>query len=194
MKWFWSILIIIFIIGAIVLVGSFWGMGEKMPLATVSSVDVEKYMGRWYEIARLPNNFEKQSIYGNVQADYILDKEKNYVEVLNSYETKDGHTKTAHGIAFITDKKTNSKLKVSFVPILKKWGLFSAPYYIVALDQQDYHYAMVGTPDRQYLWILSREPKMDARVYDSLLKDATTLGFKTDKIFVNPQPKVVGSK
>lgn len=187
MKWFWGILI--FLVCAVTLVGVFWNIEEKMPLPTVASVDVERYMGSWYEIARLPNYFEKKVVSGNVQAHYTLNKKSNYVEVRNSYETENGEIKHADAIAFVVDKKTNSRLKVSFVPLLKYAGLFAAPYYIIALDEKNYQYAMVGTPDRKYLWILSRNIVLNANIYTMLISKASELGFKTEELIVNPLPK-----
>ncbi|MGL4524435.1 MAG: lipocalin family protein [Spirochaetia bacterium] len=159
---------------------------SNSPLPTVDYVDLKKYAGSWYEISRLPNWFEKKALYGNVKANYTLNEKKGYVKVHNSYQDKNGNVKSAHAIAFVVDKQTNSRLKVSFTPLLKYLGIFPAPYEIIALDQKDYQYAMVGTPDRKYLWILSRKNILDERIYESLLSQAQKLGFDTSALYMNP--------
>ncbi len=187
MKWIWAIIFVVLGVGLVYMYMT--RTSQQMGLPTVASVNVEKYMGEWYEIARLPNMFEKNSVYGNVKAEYKLNAKKSYVEVYNSYQDQNGEIKSAHGIAFITDPETNSKLKVSFVPVLKYWGIASAPYYIIELDEKNYRYAMVGTPDRKYLWILSRTKSLPTLTYNALVKRAQDLGFETQRLFVNPVDK-----
>ena len=187
MKWFWAI---IFVILCTCLVAVYMMLpGQQLGLPTVASVNMERYMGEWYEIARLPNRFEKNSIYGNVKAEYKMNSKKGYVEVHNSYQDQNGEVKSAKGIAFVTDPETNSKLKVSFFPVLKYWGVGSAPYYIIELDEKNYKYAMVGSPDRKYLWILARSKALPTLTYNSLVKRAQELGFETQSLFVNPIEK-----
>jgi apolipoprotein D and lipocalin family protein len=151
---------------------------EKRPVQTVSSVDLSRYTGTWYEIARYPNRFQKQCT-GNVTASYELRDDGN-VTVVNSCKTEDGETDTAKGKAKIVDSRTNARLKVSF------FGPFYGDYWIINLGP-NYEYAVVGTPDRNYLWILSRTPQMDEALYDVLLQRVAAQGFDTARIVKTPQ-------
>lgn len=151
---------------------------EKRPVQTVSSVDLGRYAGTWYEIARYPNRFQKQCT-GNVTATYEIRDDGN-VTVVNSCKTEDGETDTANGKAKIVDSRTNARLKVSF------FGPFYGDYWIINLGP-NYEYAVVGTPDRNYLWILSRTPQMDDALYDVLLQRIAAQGFDTARIVKTPQ-------
>ncbi|HEY6170704.1 MAG TPA: lipocalin family protein [Candidatus Kapabacteria bacterium] len=149
--------------------------GSDYPhLKTVDKVDVNKYMGTWYEIVRLPNSFEKG--LECVTATYSL-KENGDVKVTNRGRNVDNHSKIdeANATAWVVDTASNSKLKVRFF-----WP-FTGDYWIIALDK-DYQYVMVGTPSREYLWILSRESKLDESVTKSLLDSASRAGFDVSKI------------
>jgi apolipoprotein D and lipocalin family protein len=151
---------------------------EKRPVQTVSSVELSRYTGTWYEIARYPNRFQKQCT-GNVTATYELRDDGN-VTVVNSCKTEDGETDIAKGKAKIVDSRTNARLKVSF------FGPFYGDYWIINLGP-NYEYAVVGTPDRNYLWILSRTPQMDEALYDVLLQRVAAQGFDTARIVKTPQ-------
>ena len=128
------------------------------PLSTVDSVDLQKYIGTWYEIAKIPNSFQKKCAR-NTTAAYKL-KDDGRIDVINRCTEEDGSVNEAKGIAKVVDKKTNSKLEVSFVRILGI-QLFWGDYWIIGLDK-DYRYAVVGTPSRKYGWILSRTPKLSS--------------------------------
>lgn len=141
------------------------------PLETVQHVDIEKYMGRWYEIAAFPQRFEKGC--SCTIAEYSL-KENGTVRVRNSCRKGDGN-KVSVGKAKITDKGTNAKLKVTF--FWPFWG----KYWIVDLAD-DYSYTVVGHPNRKYLWILSRKPKMDEGLYQEILSRIDKMGYDTTKI------------
>ena len=126
------------------------------PLKTVNQVDLNKYAGLWYEIAKIPNSFQKQCAYGTT-AEYKLQKDGN-IQVINKCYTKDGEADIAEGLAKVVDKKTNSKLEVSFFSILgirPFWG----DYWIIGLDD-NYQWAVVGSPNRKYGWVLSRTPSL----------------------------------
>ncbi len=144
------------------------------PLPTVDFVDIEKYMGKWYEIALFPQWFQKNCT--GTFAEYSLLK-SGKVQVINSCNllTLDGKLKVAKGKAYVADKSTNAKLKVTFF-----WP-FYGDYWIIALGD-NYEYAMVGAPDRKYLWILSRTPKMDKKTFEMLTKKAKSLGFDVSKL------------
>lgn len=143
---------------------------EHEELETVPYVDVQKYMGVWYEIASFPNRFQKGC--NCTMADYKFNKEKGYVQVTNSCRkgSPSGDIDVATGKAFFADKETNAKLKVQFF-----WP-FKGKYWIIALAD-DYSYAMVGHPNREYLWILNRMPAMEEDVYQKLVAIAKEKGF-----------------
>lgn len=127
------------------------GQTDK-PLTTVKYVDLKKYAGTWYEIARIPNSFQDHCIK-NTMAKYILD-EKGKIKVINSCIDEDGEIDDVEGVAKVVDKTSNSKLEVSFVSFLgirPFWG----DYWIIGLGK-DYDYAVIGSPGRKYGWILSR--------------------------------------
>lgn len=121
-------------------------------LTTVDSVDLERYTGRWYEIARLPNRFQKKCA-GNVTATYAL-REDGRIDVTNRCLNADGSMRESKGIARVTEPETNAKLEVSFVSLLG-FHLFWGDYWIIGLAE-DYSWAIVGNPSRKYGWILSR--------------------------------------
>ena len=158
---------------------------EKNPVTTVKSVDLDRYAGKWFEIARYPNRFQKKCV-GNVTATYTL-KGKDGVEVLNECLKKNGETTKAKGKAKIVDKDTNAKLKVRFAPGWLSWLPFVwGDYWILALDD-DYKHVMIGDPGRDYLWILSREPELEEATYQTLLEKADGMGFDKKKLVKTPQ-------
>jgi apolipoprotein D and lipocalin family protein len=140
-------------------------------LEVVLHVELEKYLGKWYEIAHLPFRFEAGCT--DITATYSLSKDSS-VSVLNEC-LRDGKLKQAKGKAKVVDKNTGAKLKVTFF-----WP-FSADYWIIDLDK-DYNYAVVGTPNRKYFWILSRTPQMDEKLYSQLLEFAKIKGFDVGNI------------
>jgi apolipoprotein D and lipocalin family protein len=148
-------------------------------LKTVDHVDVKRYMGTWYEIAKFPQRFQKGLV--GVTATYSpLPNGK--VRVINSGYKEDfnGKLKTAKGKAWVVDTATNAKLKVSFF-----WP-FSGNYWILELGK-DYEYAVIGEESHNYLWILSRTPRMDKAVYNELLKRVQEKGFDISKLETTPQ-------
>lgn len=154
-------------------------------LKTVSSVDLKQYSGKWFEIARYPNKFQKDCV-GNVTANYTL-KTADSIEVLNQCVKKNGTIESATGKAQIDDKTTNAKLKVRFAPAVLSfipgiWG----DYWIIDLDDK-YQYAVVGDPKRKYLWILSRTPEMSDAAYQNILRNVETLGYNPGKLVKTSQ-------
>lgn len=129
---------------------------EDSGIVTVDTVDLEKYTGKWYEISKIPNSFQDQCIK-NTTANYSINEAGDII-VLNKCIDDEGEVDDAEGLARIVDKKTNSKLEVSFVNLFG-WRLFWGDYWIIELDE-DYKYVAVATPSRKYGWILSRNPKM----------------------------------
>jgi apolipoprotein D and lipocalin family protein len=153
---------------------------ESRPLEVVPHVDIQRYLGTWYEIATIPQRFQKGCV--GVTAEYRLRKDGD-IDIVNTCRrgTLDGQVRTAHGKAWVVDKKTNAKLKVRFF-----WP-FTGDYWIIALDA-DYQWAVVGHPNRKYLWILSRTPQMDPALYDELLKLIEAKGYDLSKLKRTLQP------
>ncbi len=144
---------------------------ELKPLEVVPYVELNKYLGKWYEIAHLPFRFENGCT--DITATYSLSKDGN-VSVLNEC-LRDGKLKQANGKAKVVDKNSGAKLKVTFF-----WP-FSADYWIIDLGN-DYDYAVVGTPNRKYLWILSRSPQMDDNLFSQLVESVKSKGFDINKL------------
>ena len=139
---------------------------EYDTLEVVSHVDLEKYLGKWYEIAHLPFRFEEGC--SDITATYSL-REDGGISVLNECK-RNGKVKRAKGKAKVVDKNTGAKLKVTFF-----WP-FYGDYWIINLGK-DYDYAVVGTPNRKYLWILSRTPQMDDKLFSQLIELVKSKGF-----------------
>ena len=142
-------------------------------LTTVSVVDLDRYLGKWYEIARYPNRFQKQCV-GDTTATYSL-REDGKVVVVNICRKADGSLSNAKGTARVVDNQTKAKLKVTFF-----WP-FSGDYWIIGLDP-DYRWAVVGEPTRKYLWILAREPHMSDAEYSKALQIVREKGFDEHRL------------
>lgn len=141
-------------------------------LATVESVDLQKYSGKWYSIANLPTRFQQNCKC--TTAEY--QPKDGYVQVYNRcYNSKKEKWEDITGKAFPVKNSNNSKLKVQFF-----WP-FRGKYWIIGLAG-DYSYAMVGHPNRQYLWLLSRTPQIDEQLYKGLLNKAAHMGFDVSKM------------
>ncbi len=147
----------------------------------INSIDLKKYLGTWYEYARLDVSFERGMI--NTQAKYALlepDKEgRTWIKVTNSGE-KNGKAKKAEGKAVIADPNQPARLMVSF------FGPFYGDYNIIALDTEHYRWALVAGGSKDYLWILTREKDLDPKILYSLKTRAQMYGFDTDKL-IYPQ-------
>ncbi|MBN2031032.1 lipocalin family protein [bacterium] len=137
------------------------GRDQNEPI-TVDMVDLGRYVGLWYEIAKIPNRFQRQC-ERNTTAQYML-REDGKIDVVNRCVDENGEMVEAKGIAKIVDGVSNAKLKVSFVRLLGI-SLFWGDYWIIGLDE-NYQYAVVGTPDRRYGWILSRKPELSQEEMD----------------------------
>ena len=163
-------------------------MAAADPLPTQDWVEPTRYVGRWYEIARLPNRFQDQCT-GDVAATYSLRDDGRFT-VVNECRTKEGGVDRAEGVARRADPNgPASRLKVRFAPAWLSflpwvWG----DYWILELDR-DYRFALVGEPSRKYLWILARDPVMDPAAYDALVAGARRLGFDTSRLVRTPHAK-----
>lgn len=152
---------------------------KNAPLRTVSSVDLDRYQGRWYEIAKLPQRFEKGCHC--VFAEYKKNA-AGYVEVHNSCRKggPNGKVKEVQGKAFPVEGSGNSKLKVQFF-----WP-FKGDYWILELDS-NYQFVLVGAPDRESLWILSRTPTLSQDTYHRLVQQARQEGFPVEQLETTDQ-------
>lgn len=152
---------------------------------TVRTVDLSRYLGRWYEIAKFPNSFQKRCI-GHTTADYRILPD-NTIEVANRCRTAGGDVELAIGEARVIDKTINSKLQVRFAPAWLSWIPWVwGDYWILDLDDA-YSVATVGTPNRDYLWILSRTPTISDAEYESRVINATKQGFDTSRLVKTAQ-------
>lgn len=142
----------------------------------ITNFDISRYLGTWYEIARLDHSFERGLI--QVTAEYTLG-ENGLIRVLNrGYDPEKEKWKEAEGRAYFVGAEDVGKLKVSF------FGPFYGGYNIIALDQKDYSYALVCGPSRDYLWILARTPALEKNVLDDLVNSAKNLGFPTESLII----------
>ena len=148
---------------------------------TVKELDLNRYLGTWYEIARFPHSFEKGLV--GVTANYSLRTDGKIRVINKGYENSlNGKLSVAEGKAKIPDKVDPGKLKVSF------FWIFYADYYVLELDAE-YKYVMIGSSSPKYFWILSRTPQMDESTYNMLLDKARTRGYNLDKLEKVQQPQ-----
>lgn len=140
----------------------------------VTSFDINRYLGQWYEIARLDHSFERGM--SDVSATYQLQDDGSVKVINRGYATQRQEWKEAIGRALFIGDSGTASLKVSF------FGPFYGGYHVIALDQKDYRWALVSGPDRDYLWILARDKTLPAEVREQLVSQARTLGFATDKL------------
>ena len=148
----------------------------RAPLPTVAAVDLDRYAGRWYEIARLPNRFQAQCV-SDTRATYAQDKDR--ITVLNECRLADGRFDSARGVAHAVAGSGNARLRVSF------FRPFYGDYWILALGP-DYRWVLVGEPGRRYAWVLARTPRLEAAALDALLARAAELGFDRSAFVVTP--------
>lgn len=152
---------------------------ETPPLPTVASVSLERYAGRWFEIARLPMWFERNCV-GDINATYTV-RSDNRIDVVNRCRTQTGNI-SAQGIAEIPDPAHHGQLRVRFAPDWLAWlPVVWGDYWIIELDP-DYRWVLVGAPSRDYLWILARTPALDDATVTRLKDSAARLGFDVDKM------------
>lgn len=153
------------------------------PMATVASVDLQRYAGTWYEIASIPNSFQKACVadtranYTPVDGDIVVD---------NRCRQADGSVKSARGIAKVVEGSNNAKLRVSF------FRPFYGDYWVLALapgNPPDYGWVLVGEPSRRYAWVLARRPQLTAADLDAALAQAVALGYDRSLFKATPQTR-----
>jgi len=156
------------------------------PPSTVASVDLQRYMGQWYEIANIPNRFQRHCV-SDTTATYAQ-RADGRVDVVNRCRKADGTFDEANGVARIVDAQTNAKLEVSFVQIFG-WHLFWGDYWVLDLAP-DYSTVIVGHPQRKYGWILSRTPTLSAEQRAQLSARLKELGYEASAFFDTKQADV----
>ncbi len=164
----------------VVLASCSWHSGRSAPpVRTVARVDLARYVGKWYEVARYPNRFQEGCVASTAIYTLLPD---GRVEVVNRCRegSPDGPERSVRGKARVVDPDTNARLKVTFF-----WP-FSGDYWILGLGPE-YEYAVVGTPSRKYLWILSRTPELPEKAYREAVAIAREQGFDPERIERSPQ-------
>ncbi len=148
---------------------------DNIDYSVVKTLDIDRYMGKWYEIARFDNRFERGLV--GVTAEYTL-LDNNTIAVFNSgyRDSLNGERAIARGVAKRRRDKDAGALKVAFF-----WKFYT-PYNILEVDQDNYSYALVGGHNDNYLWILSRTPQLDPEVLNHLMKSAKSRGYDTSKL------------
>ena len=169
---------------AIGLAGAPGATGQDRPVQTVDKVDLSRYVGEWFEIARFPNRFQRQCL-GEVRAVYAV-RQDSRLDVVNRCRTNEGVTE-ARGVARVVDSRSTAKLKVRFAPAFLSflpavWG----DYWVVGLAP-DYSWATVGSPDRKYLWILGRSFSLGTESYAAALEAARSNGFDVARLVKTEQ-------
>ena len=157
------------------------------PPRTIESLDVPRYMGTWYEIAKYPNRFQNQCV-SDTQARYQLRADAS-VQVLNQCKNTQGKVEEAMGQARQVGDATSPKLRVRFAPAWLSWLPFVwGNYWVIDLDES-YQLAAVSEPSREYLWILSRQPQVQPEAYNALLARLKAQGFDLTRLQVTPHQR-----
>ncbi|HSR35884.1 MAG TPA: lipocalin family protein [Desulfurivibrionaceae bacterium] len=174
------------LVAALVLFGAAGCAAATPPPPTVAFVDIARYSGTWHELARLPMWFQRNCRQS--QAEYSV-QPGNGLRVVNSCPTHDGGRQEAHGLATVVDAASNAKLTVRFDNWFSRLfpRLTTGDYWIFYLDPA-YQTAIVGTPDRKFLWILARTPAVAPETFRRLVEQARALGFATERLLrFNPE-------
>lgn len=159
-----------------------FGCASRPQLATVRQVDLKRYSGQWYEVARYPNWFQRNCV-GETTATYSPLPD-GAIQVVNSCRKKNGRLESVKGRATVVPGSANTKLKVSF------FGPFTGDYWIIGLDQKNYSWAVVGHPSRRYLWILSRTPLLKDEDYRKAVEIAVSQGYDESRLIKTVQPSL----
>jgi len=158
--------------------------GVPSGLDPVNDFEADRYLGKWYEIVRLDHSFERN--LSNVSAHYTV-RDNGSIDVINrGFNTQSGKWKEIKGKAYFIGNKNVGSLKVSF------FGPFYGGYHVIALDKENYHYAMIAGPSRKYLWILSRDKTLDEKIISDLVTKARNWGFDTDDLIYVSQDRSDG--
>lgn len=157
------------------------GAGRVKP---VEAVDLYRYAGEWFEIARFPNRFQHRCA-SDVRVTYEL-RADGRITIISRCRSADGSEIVTRGVARVVDPQSRARLEVRFAPAVLSFLPFVwAHYWIIGLDPE-YDWALVGGPDRQYLWILSRSPTLDESRFDEVTNQARAKGFDTSRLVRTP--------
>ncbi len=160
-------------------------MNNTREPSTVTLVDLSRYVGTWFEIVRLPMRHEPED-YTDITATYSVQDDGN-VRVDNRARSRDGQVHQSIGEAVVEEGSHGAKLKVSFMPDVLKWIPFTkGDYWILRLDNE-YQVALVGSPDRKYLWLLARSSQLQSAVVQEYLATARQQGFDLADLITTPQ-------
>lgn len=161
--------------GALLLLTTLMGC-VRLPdnVEPVGGFDVERYLGLWYEIARLDHSFEEG--LSNVTAQYSLREDGGLTVVNRGYDEAENRWTEAEGRAFFVRERDEGFLKVSF------FGPFFSPYVVFELDQQDYQHVFVAGKDREYLWLLARSPQVSSTLKERFVEVSRKRGFAVEKL------------
>ena len=154
-------------------------LGMPRNVQPVENFELERYLGKWYEIARLDHSFERG--LENVTADYSLRKDGGIDVVNRGFSPEEGEWVEARGKAYFVDSRDKGYLKVAF------FGPFYGSYVIFELDKAHYQYAFIAGPNRSYLWLLSRTPTVSEELMNRFVDRSGTLGFDTAELITVPQ-------
>ena len=174
-------------LGGAVLVGlgmATMAYAEQKPLHTVEKVELDKYLGVWYEVARKPLSFQKKCAR-DISARYTLNENGNVVVDNRCYD-QEGKLSQSLGEAYVQNAPFNSKLKVSFLPEAVRWlPVGRGDYWILKLDE-DYQTVLVGDPNRQYMWVLSRDTDVKPEVLNEYLDYAKSVSYDLSDLIQTP--------
>lgn len=154
-------------------------LGMPDDVSPVDDFEVNRYLGKWYEIARLDHSFERG--LKNVSAEYSLRSDGGVDVVNRGFSTTKGEWEQAEGKAYFVNNPQQGYLKVSF------FGPFYGSYVVFELDRENYQYAFVSGPDLSYLWLLSRTPQLPEEVVSDFIAQSKSLGFDTSKLIMVDQ-------
>lgn len=174
-------------LGGAILVGlgmATMAYAQPKPLNTVEKVELDKYLGVWYEVARKPLSFQKKCAR-DISTRYTLNENGNVVVDNRCYD-QDGKLSQSLGEAYVQNAPFNSKLKVSFLPEAIRWlSVGRGDYWILKLDE-DYQTVLVGEPNRKYMWVLSRNTEIKPEVLNEYLDYAKSVGYDLSDLIKTP--------
>jgi apolipoprotein D and lipocalin family protein len=169
------------ILSAMLIILLLAGYASRPPLPTVPRVDLKRYEGQWFEIAKYPNWFQRDCV-ADTSAEYAALPDGS-IRIANRCRQKNGSIREARGQATVVPDSNNAKLRVRFAgsPV-------AGDYWIIGLDEKNYSWALVGHPSRQFLWILSRNPRLNPQTYSDIVALAEKLGYESARIEKTTQP------
>ena len=165
-----------YVIIVLAIVAPMFAFATSDKVQTVASVNLDQYLGKWYEIASIPHYFQKKCIK-NTNAEYSM-TDKGLIKVLNSCQTESGERNLAEARARVVDRSTNAKLEVTFVKVIGWIFLFGGDYWILDLGP-DYSYAVVGDSTRKFAWILGRSASLRPEQLKAAEKSLKDNGYNT---------------